>query len=76
MIKTGVWQNSMASLSQEKLQQKKEDDREDQKLQAQDEKDASDVAFIDAVGISGGCGMVMGGACLLLTRITFIKMMV
>ena len=76
MIKTGVWQNSMASLSQEKLQQKKEDDREDQKLQAQDEKDASDVAFIDAVGISGGCGMVIRGACLLLTRITFIKMMV
>merc|ERR1719480_129860 len=51
MIKTEVWQNSLASLSQEKLQQKREDDKtysdeeEDEKLEARYEKEASEDGF-------------------------------
>ena len=70
ILKTEIWQNSLsfASLSQEKLQQRREDGGEEEKDNENDSDGDRDVTE----GSSGGTVTVMGGSLLLLSSIAYI----
>ena len=76
MIKTEVWQNSVASLSQEKLQQKREDDKTYSDKEEKEEKDVNDdetepdLVQEVSVGASNECGVA--GSVLFLILFTRI----